>query len=104
MGNIQLAREALATLNDTTNQLAAVVDSVVVSDQAEDDAFRAEIQTLKNQIAAGQAVTAADLDELTTGMGGSTAALTAVKAALEAMGSNPTNPLPPVVIDPLPTP
>lgn len=101
MADLTLTREALATLNTTTNELAAAVDSVIVADQAEDDAFRAEIQALKDQIAAGDPVTQADLDELTAGMGATTATLTAVKSALQAMGSSPAEPIPPVDIPPV---
>ena len=104
MADITLAKEALAALNTTTNTLAEAVDSVVAADQAEDDAFRAEIQDLKDQIAAGGAVTQADLDELAAGMGGTRATLEAVSAALAAMGSNPTEPLPPVDIPPVEPP
>ena len=102
--DITLAKEALATLNTTTNELAAAVDSVIVADAAEDAAFLAEIQSLKDQIAAGSAVTQADLDELTAGMGATTATLTAVKSALAAMGASATEPIPPVDIPPVTDP
>lgn len=103
MADITLAREALAALNTTTNTLAAAVDSVVVADQAEDDAFRAEIAELKAQIASGGAVTQQDLDDLAAGMGGTKATLEAISAALAAMGASATQPIPQVDIPPVVT-
>lgn len=101
MADLTLTREALSTLNTTTNELAAAVDTVIVADAAEDAAFLAEIAELKAQVASGGAVTQQDLDDLTAGMGATTATLTAVKAALAAMGTNPSQPLPPVDIPPV---
>lgn len=104
LGDITLAREALAQLNSITNDLSAAVQTVVVADQAEDDAFRAEIEDLKRQIAEGKAITSADLDELASGMGGTKATLVAVADALKAMGASPSNPIPPVTIPPVEVP
>lgn len=104
MADVTFAKEQLVVLNTVTNTLQASVDDVIAADQAEDDAFRAEIQDLKDQIAAGGAVTQQDLDDLAAGMGGTTATLQAISAALGQMGSNPTNPIPPVDIPPVVTP
>lgn len=104
MGNITLAREALASLNETTNLISTAVTSVVAADQAEDDAFRAKIAELEAQIASGTQVTAEQLHELTEGMGGTKATLEAVAASLASMGTNPTEPIPPVVIPPVEPP
>lgn len=104
MADITLAKEALATLNTTSNEMAAAVDEVIAADAAEDAAFLAEIQALKDQIAAGGAVTQADLDHLTAGMGGTTDTLKALTAALKAMGATPSDPIPPVDIPPVENP
>lgn len=101
MADIMLAKAALDALNATTNTLQTSVDDVIAADQAEDDAFRAEIQALKDQIAAGGVVTQQDLDDLAAGMGGTTATLQAISAALGQMGSNPSQPIPPVDIPPV---
>lgn len=99
--DITLAREALAALKTTTDTMAVSVDEVIAADAAEDAAFLTEIADLKAQIAAGNPITQADLDELTEGMGGTKATLEALTAALKAMGTNPTQPIPPVDIPPV---
>lgn len=101
MADITLAKDQLVALNTATNTLQTSVDDVIAADQAEDDAFRAEIAELKAQIAAGGAVTQQDLDDLAAGMGGTTATLQAISAALGQMGSNPSQPIPPVDIPPV---
>lgn len=84
----------LDRLNTVTNEMATTIDDVVAADQAEDDAFRAEIQALKEQIANGDAVTQAQLDALAGDLTGRNDRLEQLSAALKAIGTNPSAPLP----------
>lgn len=95
---------ALEKLDENTNKLADVVQSVVVADEAEDAAFRAEIASLKEQIANNEAVTQEQLDGLAEMLEPRSEKLNDVVVALQAIGSNPTTPLPDVTVEPEPTP
>jgi hypothetical protein len=83
----------LEKLGTLTNDLAGKIDAVVVADQAEDDAFRAEIAALKEQIANGEAVTQAQLDGLAADHAARNEKLSLVSEGLKAMGTNPTDAL-----------
>lgn len=84
----------LDRLNTVTNDMAASIDKVVAEDKAEDDAFRAEIESLKAQLAAGDAVTQAQLDSLASSLGDRNSKLESLSASLKAMGSDPDEPIP----------
>lgn len=104
MANATLAKEALALLNERTNTLADAVGQLAASDQAEDDAFKAKISELEAKVTAGDAVTAEDIQAFADLASGTTARADAIKAledALRAMGTNPTDPIPPVEIPPV---
>jgi septal ring factor EnvC (AmiA/AmiB activator) len=92
---------ALSKLDENTTKLSEVVASVVAADQAEDDAFRAKIAELEQQIADGKAVTAAQLEALANSITSRGDKLTEVADALKAIGVNPAEPVPPVVIEPV---
>lgn len=90
---------------DATNELATVVDSVVAQDAAEDAAYEQTIQNLKDKVASGEAIVAADLaafDEIAASGSQSKDKLQQLSAFLKSMGTNPDAPIPPVVVDPLP--
>lgn len=101
MAHSLAAKEALAELNDVTNTMADAVGQIAANDQAEDDAFKAEIADLKAQLAAGKAITdedIADLEAIATGTRARSATLKALEATLRATGSVPTDPIP---VDPV---
>jgi archaellum component FlaC len=87
---------ALQTLSDTTNQLADVVDTVIADDKTREDALRQQIDDLKAQLAAGDAVTQAQLDDLGNQITSKTEALQAVSDHLKLIGTDPAQPVPPV--------
>lgn len=82
----------LAAMNTVTNQLAANV-TVVVENEAKQ---LAEIQALKDQIAAGTPVTQEQLDSVVSTMQARVDALNATRDQLAAIASTPENPVPEV--------
>jgi len=86
---------ALADLDATTTALSATIDEVVAADAAEDAAFQAQIEALKKQIADGQAVDQAQLDALADAVTDRSTSLKAVSEHLKAIGTSPTEPVPP---------
>ncbi len=76
MATVLTVKQLVTDLDAETNDVAAKID-----------AQAAAIQALKDQIAAGGAVTQADLDAISDG-------LTPISDRLKALGSNPVDPIP----------
>jgi hypothetical protein len=96
----EAAAALLTRLNDLTNTMAEAVDQVITKDQAEDDAFRAEIADLKQKLADGTLDEAA-LDSLLEGGAQTATTLEAIRDGLKAIGADPAAPVPEVVIPPV---
>lgn len=91
----------LSSVNDVTNALAANVTKVVQNEAAQ----LAEIQSLKDQIAAGSPITTVQLDTIVSGLQARQEALKAISDNLQSIATdpaNPTPPVPPVVLPPTP--
>lgn len=111
MSKVNIAGEALNALNTTTNVLAEAVDKVIADDAREDaayDAKVADLQALVAELQAGKAVDSATIAELNEGfdallggVGNTEARLKAVRDALAAMGSQPSDPIPTPEIPPV---
>lgn len=94
---------SLAKLNDDTNKLGAAITRVWDYVTAQGVAKDAKIAELQAKVAAGEAITAQDLQDFTDINDGITAAdapIQAIVAQLEAIGATPADPLP--VADPIP--
>jgi enamine deaminase RidA (YjgF/YER057c/UK114 family) len=76
MADVTSIKKLVTDLNDETNSVAAKIDAQL-----------AAIQALKDQIAAGTAVSQADLDEIGAG-------LQATSDRLKVLGSDPADPIP----------
>jgi septal ring factor EnvC (AmiA/AmiB activator) len=76
MADVTSIKKLVTDIDTETNAVAAKVD-----------AQAAAIQALKDQLAAGGTVTAADLQAIEDG-------LTPISTRLKALGSDPTNPIP----------
>lgn len=84
---------AVAALNDATNAEAAKVSAV----KADVDDVKNRIAALQAQLTAAPTVSQATLDELgalTAKLGGSTSALDGVDSTLKGLAADPANPVP----------
>jgi hypothetical protein len=91
-------KDILDAINATTNDMAAVVDTVLKDDAAEDAAFQAEIDRLKALVDSGGTISQADLDALVAQGTDTAARLTAVRDTLKGTAADPANPAPPVPV------
>jgi hypothetical protein len=84
------AQALLNAMNNVTNQVAGQVHVVVTNESAQ----LAEIQSLKDQLAGGSAITQEQLDGLVDGMQARVDALGLIRDSLQSIGADPANPTP----------
>lgn len=89
--NFEDVSGSLQALNDLTNTLSSTVDQVVTNESNQ----LTLIQQLKDQIAAGGAITQEQLDQLAASSSQRVAALTVVRDTLLPIAVDASNPVPP---------